>query len=85
VANATTGGRALHLQARRRRSIRAASPFPHRSALVAETSAFALRPEQVMNRAARGLLGALRALGLDPVYRGTRDCVHRRRSRDPRT
>jgi hypothetical protein len=43
--------------------------LPHRSALVA-AERFALAPEQVMNRAVRGMLAALRAFGLDPIYPG---------------
>lgn len=47
--------------------------LPHRSALVSE-EAFALAPDQVLNRAVRGLLGGLEAGGLAPVYPG-RDLV----------
>ena len=43
--------------------------LPHRSALVADDE-FALRPEQTLNRCVRGLLGGLRALGVDAFYPG---------------
>jgi hypothetical protein len=43
--------------------------LPHRAALVAEAPS-ALRPEQVINRCVRGLLGWLRRRGLDPLYPG---------------
>jgi hypothetical protein len=42
--------------------------LPHRSAL--DAAGARLRPEQVMNRAVRGLLAALRRLGADPTYPG---------------
>lgn len=47
--------------------------LPHRSALVSDDP-FHLSPYQVPNRCARGLLAALRALGLDAFYPG-RDLV----------
>lgn len=47
--------------------------LPHRSWLVAD-DALALRPEQVLNRCSRGLLAALRALGVDAFYPG-RDAI----------
>ena len=47
--------------------------LPHRSWLVAD-DALALRPEQVLNRCSRGLLAALRALGVDGFYPG-RDAI----------
>lgn len=47
--------------------------LPHRSALVA-SDPFALRPEQALNRFVRGLLGALRAFGVDAFYPG-RDLI----------
>jgi len=43
--------------------------LPHRSALVAADPG-ALRPEQVLNRCVRGLLGAVRRLGVDAFYPG---------------
>ncbi|HZR80240.1 MAG TPA: hypothetical protein VFD92_04005 [Candidatus Binatia bacterium] len=43
--------------------------LPHRSALVGDDPG-ALKPEQVMNRAVRGVLAALRKLALDPIYPG---------------
>jgi hypothetical protein len=43
--------------------------LPHRSALVSGDR-FALRPEQVMNRAVRGLLVAIRGLGIEALYPG---------------
>jgi lipoate-protein ligase A len=43
--------------------------LPHRSALVSDDP-LALAPEQVLNRAVRGLLGALEATGLPAVYPG---------------
>jgi hypothetical protein len=47
--------------------------LPHRSALVSDEP-FALAPEQVLNRALRGILGALEAAGIAAVYPG-RDVV----------
>lgn len=43
--------------------------LPHRSALVSDDP-HALAPEQVMNRCVRGLLDALGAVGLAPIYPG---------------
>ncbi len=43
--------------------------LPHRSALVGEDRC-ALAPDQVMNRCVRGVLQALRTLGVDVVYPG---------------
>lgn len=43
--------------------------LPHRSALVADDP-LALAPEQVLNRAVRGLLGGLEAAGLPAIYPG---------------
>ena len=43
--------------------------LPHRSALVGDDS-LALRPEQVLGRCVRALLGALRRLGIDAFYPG---------------
>lgn len=43
--------------------------LPHRSALVSADPR-ALRPEQALNRCVRGLLAALRGLGVDAVYPG---------------
>jgi lipoate-protein ligase A len=43
--------------------------LPHRSALVGDDP-LALRPEQVLGRCVRALLGALRRLGLDAFYPG---------------
>jgi Bacterial lipoate protein ligase C-terminus len=43
--------------------------LPHKSALVAEEP-LALRPEQVLNRCVRGLIGGLRGLGVDAFYPG---------------
>lgn len=53
--------------------------LPHRSALVSD-DAQALAPEQVMNRCVRGVLGALRALGVDVVYPGLDLLTHGRRA-----
>jgi hypothetical protein len=53
--------------------VQVALALPHRSALVSDDP-HALRGEQVLNRAVRGILGGLEALGLDPVYPG-RDLV----------
>src|SRR5262245_61657671 len=47
--------------------------LPHRAALVGDDPA-ALAPEQVLNRAVRGLLGALESLGVNGYYPG-RDLV----------
>jgi hypothetical protein len=47
--------------------------LPHRSALVSDDP-LALAPEQVLNRAVRGLLGGLEAAGVAAVYPG-RDVV----------
>jgi lipoate-protein ligase A len=47
--------------------------LPHRSALVSDDP-LTLAPDQVLNRAVRGLLGALEAAGLAAVYPG-RDLV----------
>jgi len=47
--------------------------LPHRSALVSDDP-HALRPEQVLNRAVRGVLGALEAGGIAAIYPG-RDVV----------
>jgi len=43
--------------------------LPHRAALVASSVAD-LRPEQALNRCVRGLLTALRRVGVDPIYPG---------------
>jgi hypothetical protein len=43
--------------------------LPHKSALVA-ADPLALRPEQVLNRCVRGLIGGLRGLGVDAFYPG---------------
>jgi hypothetical protein len=43
--------------------------LPHRSALVA-SEPLALRPEQALNRCVRGVLAALRGLGVDAYYAG---------------
>jgi hypothetical protein len=43
--------------------------LPHRSALVANER-HALKPEQVMNRCIRGVMAALRSLGVDSIYPG---------------
>ncbi len=43
--------------------------LPHRAALIGEDPA-ALAPEQVLNRAVRGLLGALQSLGVNGYYPG---------------
>ena len=50
-----------------------AMALPHRSALVSDDPR-ALAPEQVLNRAVRGLLGALEAAGVAAIYPG-RDVV----------
>jgi hypothetical protein len=47
--------------------------LPHRSALVSDDP-LALAPEQLLNRAVRGLLGALEAAGVPAIYPG-RDVV----------
>ncbi|HWP64594.1 MAG TPA: hypothetical protein VNO26_01620 [Candidatus Limnocylindria bacterium] len=47
--------------------------LPHRSALESDEP-YALRPEQVLNRAVRGIMGGLETLGLEPYYPG-RDLV----------
>ncbi len=47
--------------------------LPHRSALVSDDP-LALAPEQILNRAVRGLLGGLAAAGVSAVYPG-RDAV----------
>jgi hypothetical protein len=47
--------------------------LPHRSALVSDDP-LALAPEQILNRAVRGLLGGLEAAGMSAVYPG-RDIV----------
>jgi lipoate-protein ligase A len=61
-----TGGRAAAAGAG---FVNVSLALPHRSALVAEDP-FALAPEQVLNRAVRGLLGGLEAAGLAAVYPG---------------
>jgi lipoate-protein ligase A len=43
--------------------------LPHKSALVADEP-LALRPEQVLNRYVRGLIGGLRGLGVEAFYPG---------------
>lgn len=43
--------------------------LPHRAALLGPSGS-ALAPEQVMNRAVRGLLAMLRGAGLEPIYPG---------------
>ncbi|MDG2305896.1 MAG: lipoate protein ligase C-terminal domain-containing protein [Candidatus Binatia bacterium] len=53
--------------------------LPHRAALVDEDR-LALAPEQVLNRCVRGLLSALRSLGVDVVYPGLDLLTHTRRS-----
>jgi len=53
--------------------------LPHRSALVADER-LALAPEQVMNRCVRGVLNALRSLGIDVVYPGLDLLTHERRA-----
>jgi hypothetical protein len=52
--------------------------LPHRAALVADAAA-ALRPEQVMNRAVRGILAWLRRVGVDAIYPGLDAVTCRRR------
>src|SRR5215468_11266653 len=47
--------------------------LPHRSALVSDDP-LALAPEQLLNRAVRGLLGGLEALGVSALYPG-RDTI----------
>src|SRR5262245_28004419 len=47
--------------------------LPHRSALISDDP-LALAPEQVLNRAVRGLLGALEAAGVAAIYPG-RDVI----------
>ncbi|HUY27667.1 MAG TPA: hypothetical protein VMV27_09630 [Candidatus Binataceae bacterium] len=51
--------------------------LPYRGALLPEREA-ALKPDQVMNRYVRGLLGAMRTLGVDCFYPG-RDAITSRR------
>ena len=53
--------------------------LPHRSALVGDDPTV-LAPEQVLNRGVRGLLGALRARGIDAVYPGLDLVTHERRA-----
>jgi len=53
--------------------------LPHRAALVDERR-LALAPEQVMNRCVRGVLRALRTLGVDATYPGLDLLTHRRRA-----
>lgn len=53
--------------------------LPHRSALVSDDPQ-TLAPEQVMNRCVRGVLGSLRALGVDVVYPGLDLLTHGRRA-----
>lgn len=53
--------------------------LPHRSALVGDDPSV-LAPEQVMNRGVRGLLGALRAGGIDAAYPGLDLVTHERRA-----
>lgn len=43
--------------------------LPHRAALIGDAPT-ALKPEQVMNRCVRGILGWLRRTGVDPIYPG---------------
>ena len=47
--------------------------LPHRSALESDDP-HALRPEQALNRAVRGIMGGLEMLGLEPYYPG-RDVI----------
>lgn len=53
--------------------------LPHRSALVA-VDRTTLAPAQVINRCVRGVLHALRALGVDVVYPGLDLLTHERRA-----
>lgn len=53
--------------------------LPHRSALV-DDERLTLAPEQVMNRCVRGVLNALRSLGIDVVYPGLDLLTHERRT-----
>ncbi|MBM4269476.1 MAG: hypothetical protein FJ144_23210 [Deltaproteobacteria bacterium] len=71
-----TGGRAT---AAGRGFVVVTLALPHRSALV-DADRLALKPEQVMNRCVRGLLDALRRLGVDPVYPGLDAVTHARRT-----
>lgn len=49
--------------------VQVALALPHRSALESDDP-FALRPEQVLNRAVRGVMAGLELLGLEPYYPG---------------
>ncbi len=70
VERRLTGGRVV---AAGRGFVRVSIVLPHRSALVSEDP-LALAPEQVLNRAVRGLLGTFEAAGLPALYPG-RDLV----------
>ncbi len=71
-----TGGRAL---AAGRDFMIVTLALPHRAALVADDPD-ALAPAQVLNRCVRGVLQALRNLGLDVVYPGLDLVTHQRRA-----
>ena len=71
-----TGGRALPSGSE---FLTVTIALPHRAALVSEDRQ-ALAPDQVMNRCVRGILHALRSLGVDVVYPGLDLLTHERRA-----